>query len=57
MLESINILAWVNVPEYLPAFLKNKNERFRVKGEGTGKFWFVVTGSKYDTVQEFRAVQ
>lgn len=46
ILESINMLAWVNVPEDLAAFLGNKKERFGVKGQGTDKDLFMVTGGK-----------
>lgn len=40
------MLAWVNAPEYLAAFLENKNEGFGGKGQKTVKFWFMVTGRK-----------
>lgn len=32
------MLAWVNVPEYLAAFLENKNEGFGGQGQKTDKF-------------------
>lgn len=42
----MNVLAWVNVPECLAAFLENKNEEFVVKGRKLDKFWFVIIGGK-----------
>lgn len=56
------MLAWVNVPECLAAFLENKNEEFVVKAQKLDKFWFVIIGGKdaayiKNTVQAFRAAQ
>lgn len=46
ILESINKLAWVNVPEYPSAFLKNRNGGFGIAGHRKNEFWFMVTSRK-----------
>lgn len=46
ILESVNMLARVKIPEYLAVFLENKNEGFGVSGQRTEKLCFTVTGGK-----------